>query len=234
MQPTQAAAVLEVMAPQKAASALNAAPSHARSLLIRALAPAVQTTILKAAPRRQAAVLSRYLSYDPDSVGAWMDVPSAAFNPDVQVSEVLRQLRHLGRRLSPNVFVVDGARQLLGMVELDALLAADDDDLLGMIMSRDPKTISPQARLQSVVLLDAWDRTLALPVTDAKRRLVGSLRFDALREGLAVQHGKSFEMGVNIVLMHMAQAFLVSVSGLLQVAATKPRLTRLSGESDRL
>ncbi len=232
MQPPRAAAILEGLPPAKAAALLHHGPAHVRSILMRALSPPAQQAILKAVPRRQAAVLSRYLSYDPGTVGAWMDVPSATFSPDARVGDCLRQLRSLGNRLNSSLFVVDAERQLLGAVELDTLLAADDEEPVESIMRRDVSSISPQATLASVVSLEAWDSTLALPVTD-RRRLVGSLRFDGLREGLVIDQGASGGLQVNAVVMHMAQAFLISLSGLLQVATTEPALSRLKNDHEQ-
>ncbi|MGD1876531.1 MAG: CBS domain-containing protein [Kiloniellaceae bacterium] len=232
MQPLHAAAVLEQLAPAKAVALLNHAPAYARSLLMRALSPPAQQAVLKAAPRRQAAVLSRYLSYDPSTVGAWMEAPHATFPPHTRIGDCLRQLRGLGGRLSSSVFVIDDDHRLLGAAELDALLAAADTALLSEVMRRDVVSIAPQASLGSIVALEAWDSTLALPVTDHRRRLVGSLRFESLREGLDIQHGAGGELRINMVVMHMAQAFLISLSGLLQVAATEPGLSRLSNEPE--
>ena len=233
MQPSHAAAVLEQLAPERAASLLHHAPSYTRAILMRALTPAAQKTILKAAPRRQATALSRYLSYDPGTVGAWMEVRSASFAPDTRVDECLRRLRALGNRLDSSLFVVDGERRLLGSVELNTLLGAEDEEIVKNIMQRDIPTIAPQASLASVVSLKAWDSTLALPVTDGRHRLVGSLRFDALREGLDLEQGSAGGLHLNMVVMHIAQAFLISLSGLLQVATSQARLSRLSGDPDQ-
>lgn len=232
MQPPRAAAILESLPPVKAAALLHHAPAHVRSVLMRALPPPIQQAILKAVPRRQAAVLSRYLSYDPGTVGAWMDVPSATLLPDTTVRDCLRQLRSLGNRLNSSLFVTDGERQLLGTVELDTLLAAEDEEPVESIMRRDISSVSPQATLASVVSLEAWDSTLALPVTD-RRRLVGSLRFDSLREGLVIDQGASGGLQLNAVVMNMVQAFLISLSGLLQVATTEPVLSRLKSDPEQ-
>lgn len=227
MQPPRAAAIVEQLDPAKAAALLHQAPAYTRAMLMRALPPPAQQAVLKAAPRRQAATLSRYLTYDPGSVGAWMDAPSATFSPGATVGDCLAQLRGLGNRLGSSVFVADAERRLLGSVELQALLAADDAEPLRDIMERDPFTIAPQASLASVVSLEAWDSKLALPVVQ-RRRLVGSLRFDSLREALDIHHGAAGGVGLNLVTLHMAQAFLVSLSGLIQVAAREPNLSRLS------
>ncbi len=227
MQPPRAAAILEQVEPAKAAALLHQAPAYARAILMRALPQPKQQAVLRAAPRRQAAALSRYLTYDPGSVGAWMDAPGATFRPDVTVRDCLGQLRGLGNRLGSSVFVVAEERLLLGSVELDTLLAAEDAETLGGIMQRDPATIAPQASLASVVSLEAWDSKLALPVVQ-RGRLVGSLRFDSLREALDIHHGAAGGVGLNLVTLHMAQAFLVSLSGLIQVATREPSLSRLS------
>jgi Mg/Co/Ni transporter MgtE len=232
MQPAQAARVLEQLEPEKAAALLRQAPAHAQTLLMRAVSPAAQQVILKSAPRRQAAALSRHLAFDPVTVGAWMEVPGATFSPQTRVDDCLATLRGLGQRLSSNVYVVDGEQHLLGVAALERLLAATDETLLEEIMQRDVTPTVPQATLASIVALVAWDSTLALPVVDQRRRLVGSLRFESLREGLDIQHGASGSLHFNLVAMHMAEAFLVSLSGLLQVAATEPGLSRLSGEAE--
>ncbi len=231
MQPSRAAAILESLAPAKAAAVLHHAPAHVRAVVMRALTPVRQQAILRAAPRRQAAALSRFLSYDPGSVGAWMDAPSATFAPDGTVGDCLRQLRGLGGRLDSSIFVVDAERRLLGVVELGGLLIAADDETLGDIMRRSVPTIAPQASLGSVVSLEAWDSALALPVVE-RRRLVGSLRFDSLREALEIHHGASGGLTANVVTMHMAQAFLVSLSGLVNVATREPALSRLTNSGD--
>jgi Mg/Co/Ni transporter MgtE len=232
MQSSRAAAVLEELPAEKAAALLNQAPSHVRALLMRGLPPERQQAVLRAAPRRQAAALSRYLTYDPGTVGAWMDAPGAIFAAETTVAACLEQLRGLGNRLGSSAFVVDEERRLLGSVELNQLLAAGDAETLGDIMQRDVTSIVPQASLASVVALEAWDSTLALPVVE-RRRLVGSLRFDSLREGLDIHHGGTGGLRVNVVALHMAQALLVSLSGLLQVATREPGLSRLSGNAEQ-
>lgn len=232
MQPAQAARVLEQIEPQQAVAVLRLAPAYAQTLMLRALSPVTQQVILKAAPRRQAAALSRHLTFDAATVGAWMEVPGATFSPQTRVADSLATLRGQGARLLSNIFVVEDGNRFAGMASLDRLLAAQDDALLQDIMERNMTTIAPQATLASVVALPAWDSTLALPVVDQRRRLLGCLRFESLREGLDIQHGVEGSLKLNLVVMHMAQALLISLSGLLQIAATEPGLSRLSAEAE--
>lgn len=227
MQPARAAAVLSLCRPETAAALLSQAAAHARAVLLRALPEDARAAILAAAPRRQASALRRYLAYDPGTVGAWMDTPKATFAPDVVAGDCLARIRRLGTRLGTLVFVIDGAQQLLGTVDVETLLEADDAMPLGALMRKQPATLSPQSSIASVAALPAWDTALSMPVVDRGRRLAGVLHFNSLREGLAAEQGPGGGLQVNVVLMQLIQAFLVSLSGLLHAALTEPDVTRL-------
>ncbi len=233
MQPARAAAVLERASPGKAASLLSETPAHARTQLLRALSEATRNSALAALPKKQAAAMRRYLAYGQGTVGAWMDSPNTTFSADTRVDDCLRRVRELGRRLGSFVFVIDADRRLRGTVHVDRLLAAGDDVLLGDLMAREVAPLSPQASLSSVITLRAWDAALSLPVTDRSQRLVGVLHFDSLREGLIVDRGPSGGFQVNVMLMHLAQAFLVSLSGLMNVATAQPASSRLDNGVER-
>jgi magnesium transporter len=229
MQPARAAAVLTRSTPKKAAALLIQTPAHARSLLLRALPDETTDLILAAVPRRQAAALRRYLAYDPGTVGAWMEAPRATFTRDTTVGDCLDRIRRLGGRLGSVVFVIDAERRLLGTVDFEALLGADDDMSLVDLMRKGVTSLSPQASLTTVVSHTAWDTSLSLPVADRRRRLVGVLHFDSLREGLIVGRGSAGGIQANLLLVHLAQALLVTLSGLLHIAAAESAPTRMAG-----
>jgi magnesium transporter len=218
MQPARAAALLQRCPPAKTAALLSQSAAHTRTLLLRLLPEATRDAALAALPRREAAAMRRYLAHSPGTVGAWMEAPKATFSPDATVGECLARLRALGDRLGSVVFVVGSERRLLGAVDVDALLGAGDNVPLEDLMRRDLAALSPQASLASTLSLPAWDATLVLPVTDRGRRLIGVLQFESLREGLVVDRGEAQGLRVNLVLMHLAHALLVSIVGLLQVA----------------
>ncbi len=222
MQPARAAAILERCPPGKAAALLSRSQAHTRALMLRILPEATRDAALAALPRREAAAMRRYLAYSPGTVGAWMESPKATFAPDATVGECLGRLRQLGDRLGSSLFVVGSERRLLGAIDVDALLGADDGAPLEELMRRDLAPLSPQAALASVLSLPAWDASLTLPVTDRGRRLIGVLQFESLREGLVVDRGDAGGLRVNMVLMHLSHALLVSLRGLLQIATTEP------------
>ena len=233
MQPARAAAVLERVSPDKAGSLLSKTPAHARTLLLRALPEEIRKETLSTLPKKQAASMRRYLAYGQGTVGAWMDPANTTFAADTRVEDCLRRVRELGRRLGSFIFVIDADRRLRGSVRVDRLLTASDDALLGDLMDREIARLSPQASLSSVITLRAWDAALSLPVADRSQRLVGVLHFDSLREGLVVDRGPTGGLQVNVMLTHLAQAFLVSLSGLMNVATAAPASSRLEKGVER-
>ncbi len=232
MQPARAAAILERVSPKKAADVLSKTPAPTRSVLLRALPGPARDAALSTLSRREAVALRRYLTYAAGTVGAWMDAPKATFSPDVTASDCLQRIRRLGGRLGSLVFVIDEERRLLGVVDVDGLLGAKDDALLAELMQKDFTRLSPQASLSTVVSLPAWDRALSLPVMDRRRRLLGVLHFDSLREGLLVDRRETKGFQVNFLVVHLVQALLVTLSGLLHTATTEPSLSRLNSEQE--
>ncbi len=230
MQPARAAAILEHLSPKKAATVLMQTAAPARSVLLRAVSGPARDAALAALSKREAAALRRYLAYAPGTVGAWMDAPRAVFATDATVGDCLKRVRRLGVRLGSLVFVVDEERRLLGVVDVDRLLGAQDSVLLGEVMKKDFSRLSPQASLATVVSLPAWDRALSLPVVDRSRRLLGVLHFDSLREGLLADRRQTEGFQINFLVVHLVQAFLVALSGLLQTATTEPGVSRLTSD----
>ena len=232
MQPARAVAILERASPKKAAAVLSKTTVHARSVLVRALPPSTKDAILAAFSRREAAALRRYLAYDVGTVGAWMDAPKATFAPDTAVKDCLERIRRSGTRLGSLLFVIDEDKRLRGVVDVEGLLGAKDDALLGELMQKNFTRVSPNASLAAVVSLPAWDRALSLPVTDRSRRLVGVLHFDSLRESLLVERGPAEGPRINVLVVHLVQAFLVVLAGLLHTATAAPSLSRLASDGE--
>ncbi len=232
MQPARSLVLLTHLKPSKAAALLSRLAPNMRSVLLRALPNERMVEILATLSKRQAATMRRYLAYGTGTVGAWMNAPKAVFSIDASVEDCLKGLRGLGTRLGSVVFAVNEERKLLGTIEVDRLLSANDGVLLKEIVDRRYVSLSPQALLTSVVTLRAWDKTLTLPVVDRARRLVGVLHFDHLREGLVVDRSPAHAAQVNVMISHLMEAFLISLSGLLQTATVKPIPTRLAEDGE--
>ncbi len=201
---------------------------NARAILLRALPMATKDGIFAALPRREAATLRRYLSYDPGTAGAWMTAPKAVTQADMTVAQSLQRLRKLREKPGTRLFVVGQDKKLSGTVDVDALLVADDNEIVASLMQADPVVISPHTPLASAVRLEAWDTSLVLPVTDKSGRLLGVLSFDDVRDGLATDRGGDAPKSA-AMLFQVGEALMVSLTGVLQAAASTPA-TRIGGD----
>ncbi len=228
MQPADAVRVLQGCGPKTAGSLLSQMTGNAQAAVLRGLPDADRDAALATLSKRAAAGLRRLLSHAADSVGAWMEATRATFRPDVTVADCLERVRAMRTPMGGIVYLTDADGGLLASVDIDDVLAADDDATLDSLPVRKVRALNPQATLASVIGLPDWDGAWALPVVDRRRRLLGVLSFENLRHGLAAERGESAGWQFNILLLHVAQALLVSLSGLLQVAVTRPGLSRFT------
>ncbi len=233
MQPGGAVPILEHCRPETTAALLSEMTGNAQAAVLRALPDAVRDAALATMPKRAAAAMRRLLSHSSGSIGAWMESAPATFRPETTVAECLERVRALHGRLGGIVYLTDADARLHGSLDIDDVLSADDGAALDSLPRRKVRSLKPQATLGSVLALPDWDTAWALPVVDRRRRLVGVLSFESLRQGLAADRGEDRGWHFNVLLLHVAQAFLVSLSGMLQVAATKHEFSRLTPDEEQ-
>lgn len=233
MQPLLAAAILATMTRKKAGAVLLAMDVHGRSAIMRVMDDSLMNSIMSQMPKGAARDLMKFLQYPEGSAGAWMSSDVAVFERTTTVKDCLAQLRTLPDRVRSLIFIVDGERKLHGSVDLADLFCVPEDSTVDTAATTGIKRLSPLARLTSVVALPAWDRALSLPVVDAKGRLLGALHFDRLREGLASERRTATaEMPMGQIMVHLAEAFLVSLAGILHLPSDRPTLSRPVGEEE--
>lgn len=226
MQPLAAAAILPAVTREKAAAVLLSMDVHGRSRIMRLLDDDLMKSIMNQMPKAAARDLVKFLRYPDGSAGAWMSSDVAVFDRSTTVGECLAQLRLLPDKVRSLVFVIDAQRKLYGVVDVAKLLSASDDSSIDSAALTDIKRVSPFARLISVVALPSWDTAHSVPIVDPKGRLLGALHFDRLREGLASEHRGKVQRPMGRIMVHMAEAFLVCVTGLLHAPSAKPVLSR--------
>ncbi len=231
METGNAVRILVACAPTTAAEVLIRTLPHVRTAILRGLPGATNDQVLAALPSREAAVLRRYLAYDPGSVGAWMSAPKTTIRYASTVGKSLQRLRRLRGMPGARLFVTDADRTLVGAVDVDALVVADDSQQISELMRAGVDTLSPNAPLAATIKLDDWDRTLIMPVTDRSDRLLGILTFDALREGLLAERDDSGgqQPQVSAMVLHVGEALLISAAGLTRTAIAPSGARRIDG-----
>ncbi len=231
METGNAARILVACTPTTAAQVLVRTVPHVRAAILRALPNDTKDQVLSAVSKREAAVLRRYLAYDPATVGAWMSAPKTTIRHNSTVEKSLQRLRRLRDTPGVRLFVTDADRTLAGAVDVDALVVAGDSQQISEIMHPNVDALSPNATLAETIKLDDWDRTLVMPVTDRSDRLLGTLTFDALREGLLAQRedSETEQPQLSAMVLHIGEALLVSAAGLTRTAVAPSAGRRVDG-----
>ena len=123
------------------------------------------------------------MSFDEDSVGALMDFDVIGVHEDVTVEVVLHDLRR--REVLPDqtdqLFVVDRAEQLRGLLPVNRLLVSESDTVIGTIMTvEDIVALRPEQKAQEAALAFERYDLVSAPVVDDAGKLIARVTVDAV------------------------------------------------------
>jgi magnesium transporter len=133
-------------------------------------------------PAEEREQLRAAMSYEEDSVGALMDFDLVTIREDVTLEVVLRYLRRLDELPdhTDQIFVVDRAENLKGVLPINTLLVNDPDAAVSAVMKTDMLTLTPQDKAaEAAQAFERYDLVTA-PVVDANGKLVGRVSVDAI------------------------------------------------------
>ena len=152
------------------------------------LPPDVVSEVQKGLTVEERARLIEAMGYPDGSVGAIMDFEMVRVRDDVSLEAVLRYLRHLPELPdhTDQIFVVDRADKLLGILSLSSLLVNEPDVVVRSVMSTDYLSLSPQDEdAEAAAAFERYDLVSA-PVVDDLGRLLGRVTIaeavDVIRE----------------------------------------------------
>lgn len=125
-------------------------------------------------------MINEILKYPDDSAGSIMTTEYVNFNPDLTVSEAIKNLRRSGvdKETIYSCYVTEKDRKLIGIVTVRRLLMADDDDFIREIMEENVMSVNTVDDREDVANIFAKYGLLALPVVDGENRLVGIVTVD--------------------------------------------------------
>ncbi|MBM3344525.1 MAG: magnesium transporter [Betaproteobacteria bacterium] len=122
------------------------------------------------------------LSYPEETAGALMDFDMVQIREDVTLEVVLRYLRRLDQLPdhTDQMFVVDRAGQLKGLVPVNVLLVTDVDTVVGEVMLKDfTKFNANDEAAEAAAAFERYDLVSA-PVVDDGGKLVGRVAVSAV------------------------------------------------------
>jgi magnesium transporter len=202
------------------------------------------------------------MSYPEGTVGALMDFDMISIRDDVTVEVVLRYLRRLDEmpELTDQLFVVDRAGRLEGLLPVNKLLVTDPETAVATVMRRELVKFHPDEKAQDAA--QAFERydLVSAPVAGGDGRLIGRVTVNAVMdyireetdsdmlsaaglredEDLFASVWKSVRnrwtwLAINLVTAFIASrvigAFEDSIAKLVALAALMPIVAGISGNS---
>ena len=165
---------------QRMVGILDAMSSDDRADLIKALPAATVDALLPLLAQAERNDVRRLVAYPEETAGALMTTEYAALSEETTVSQALERLRQIApeRETIYYVFVINGGRQLRGIVTLTELVRARPDRRLSEIMNRDVITLPVEADQEEVARTFEHYDFLAMPVVDGEGRLLGIVTHD--------------------------------------------------------
>jgi magnesium transporter len=139
-----------------------------------------QAEIMPLVARADREDIVRLAKYDESTAGSIMTTDYAAVGADLNVEDAIRRLRHEApdRETIYYIYVVDADRRLIGFCELKDLIRSMPWKRVSDIMSEDVISIPVDMDVEEVAALFTQYDTIALPVVDADKKLVGIITHD--------------------------------------------------------
>ncbi|MBQ4545074.1 MAG: magnesium transporter [Oscillospiraceae bacterium] len=125
-------------------------------------------------------MINEILKYPDDCAGSIMTTEYVNFKPDLTVAEAIKHIRRSGvdKETIYTCYVTQSDRKLIGIVSVQKLLIADDDDEISNIMEENVISVNTLDDREDVANKFAKYNLIALPVVDRENRLVGIVTVD--------------------------------------------------------
>ena len=138
--------------------------------------------VMRAATSETRELINRFLNYPENSAGRIMTAEFVDLKRYMSVKESIARIRRIGddKETIYNCYVTSSDRKLEGAVTVRQLLLADDEAIIGDIMSEDTSLIFVRTTDDQEQVTEVFSRydLLAVPVVDSEHRLVGIVTVD--------------------------------------------------------
>lgn len=140
----------------------------------------VVNRIIKACPLDLRKDVNNLLNYKENTAGSVMTTEYLDMRDDLTVKEALKIIRKRGKDAETvyTIFVRDAKRNLLGTINLDDLVFADDDEVLSEIMDRDFVTCNVNDDQEEVANMFKRYDLNAMAVTNNENKIIGIITID--------------------------------------------------------
>lgn len=136
--------------------------------------------ILKVAPSDLRTDINRLLNYKEDTAGSVMTTEYIEMKKDISVSDAIDKIRKNGREAETiyTIFVRDNTRTLIGTVNLDDLIFAQNEQTLEEIMNRNYVYVNVDTDQEQVAEMFKRYDLNAMAVVNRENKLCGIITID--------------------------------------------------------
>jgi magnesium transporter len=181
MSPLAARRALMAINPDRGAKIVGELPAAVAAPLLRGLPVEARVPLLQALPGTQARAVESMLRFPEGTAGALMDPDVLALCEDLTAEDAVAAVRETPHAARYNLYVLDRAQRLVGVINQRELLLAVPKALLGSFMTRSVHRLPAEADRVAVVSHPAWREVHSLPVVDRDGRYLGAVRYRAFR-----------------------------------------------------
>lgn len=171
---------LAALDPHEIASLLGELSDDDAADIIGELEPDDRDRVLAALPNLDAGDIRNLLRYDEESAGGLMTTELVAIDERLTAEEAIQAVRRQAQNIGEfyNIFVINGERQLTGLLALHALVTAAPGAPVRELVDPVVATVSPETDQEEVANVLSRYNLVAVPVVDARNRLLGRVTFD--------------------------------------------------------
>lgn len=154
------------------------------------------TRVLSATSKDARLDINKLLNYKEDTAGSIMTTEYVEIPSDYTVKEALKKIKKVGQDAETiySTFVIDKKRNLVGVLYLEDLVLANDDDKVEDIMNKEFKTANVNQDQEDVAqTFKRYDIT-SLPVLNNENRLIGIITIDDVMDVIEKETSEDIAM----------------------------------------
>ena len=185
MLPDKAMVCLQVMAAALAAKLMAELPVPYVARVYRLMSVQRRDEIFVYLSERNRKHILRFLKYPSASAGILLNPVVAMLPAEVTVAGAIRAIERSKHSVGCDIYVIDEAHHLMGVVDIGKLLKSNNHLRLRDIMNRKTHRISAFAKAETLLTHPGWTLRHSLPVVDRDNTLVGTLEYSKLQAEFA-------------------------------------------------
>ncbi len=179
--PAHGAAVLVHLPRESAAKVIASLPSSIGIAVLRQCLPTFQAELLADLDTSIGPTLRRALAYPAHTAGSLADPRVLTLPADITVAEALHRVQQNHLHATYYLYVLDRGTRLVGVVSIKQLLAADQRDRVGSVMTTPVVSLSAGASAEELLKHPQWRLYHTMPIVDRAGTFQGALRYRTLR-----------------------------------------------------